>query len=163
MEDRPKKLRNGFDDPSLFSTQLWTEHGVFSSLWWEGLIEYDEGKKLNPACKVSIPHQSNLRLEVSAQTLRSKLGTKRSLIVDGAGIPISLYLDRANWNDNLLVEKTLGKYVLDFLLDSANYCGDKGYDSMETRIIVYSLGMNPHIRSRGEEIKEKKKNKQPKR
>lgn len=47
--------------------QIWTNHGVFSTLWREGLIEYDEEKKLKINGRVATPHQLKHRLEVSLQ------------------------------------------------------------------------------------------------
>jgi len=42
-------------------------------------------------------------------------------------------------------------------------CGDKGYDSKQIRNSLSSHGMIPHIKSRGEEIKEKKEGRSAKR
>ena len=44
-------------------------------------------------------------------TDRGKKGTKRSLLTDGAGIPISLVVDGANRHDMKLVESTLHSIV----------------------------------------------------
>lgn len=42
-------------------------------------------------------------------------------------------------------------------------CGDKGYDSEDVRNYLCQIGMIPHIKSRGQEIEEKKKGKSAKR
>lgn len=47
--------------------QRWTEHGVFSSLWREGLIEYDEENKIKKNGKVLIPRRLRPHLEESIQ------------------------------------------------------------------------------------------------
>ena len=39
-----------------------------------------------------------------------------------------------------------------------HFCGDKGYDSAETRSFVQSLGYTLHIQSRGDEVSERKSN-----
>ena len=40
-------------------------------------------------------------------TDRGKSGTKRSLLIDGNGIPLAIVLDSANRHDMKLVERTL--------------------------------------------------------
>lgn len=54
--------------------QEWTNHGVFSSLWREGLIEYDEEKKLKINGKALIPLRSKHRLEASIQAGTRPIG-----------------------------------------------------------------------------------------
>lgn len=39
-----------------------------------------------------------------------------------------------------------------------HFCGDKGYDSAEVRCFVQSLGYMLHIKSRGDEVSEQKRN-----
>lgn len=39
-----------------------------------------------------------------------------------------------------------------------HFCGDKGYDSAEVRPFVQSLGYTLHIKSRGDEVSERKSN-----
>ena len=48
---------------------------------------------------------------VANRTDRGKEGTKRSLLTEGAGIPISLVVDGANRHDMKLVESTLHRIV----------------------------------------------------
>jgi putative transposase len=45
----------------------------------------------------------------------------------------------------------------------SHFCGDKGYDSEDVRFHIRDLGMKPHIKSRGQEVEEKKKGKSAKR
>jgi transposase len=54
--------------------QKWTKHGVFSSLWREGLIEYDEEKKLKLNGKALIPQQSKRHLVESIQVQTQPIG-----------------------------------------------------------------------------------------
>ena len=54
--------------------QIWTKHEVFSSLWREGLIEYDEEKKLKLNGKAVIPQALNLHLEESIQVQTRPIG-----------------------------------------------------------------------------------------
>ena len=39
-----------------------------------------------------------------------------------------------------------------------HFCGDKAYDSAEARSFVQSLGYTLHIKSRGDEVRERKSN-----
>ena len=54
--------------------QKWTEFGVFSSLWREGLIEYDDKKKLKLSGKVLIPRRLRPLLEESLQAPTRPIG-----------------------------------------------------------------------------------------
>lgn len=54
--------------------QDWTDHGVFSSLWREGLIEYDEEKKLKLKGKALTPPRLKRRLAESIQVQTRQIG-----------------------------------------------------------------------------------------
>jgi putative transposase len=86
------------------------------------------------------------------------LGTKRSLLVDGNGIPLALETAAANEPDMVLVADTLASLMLprpEAPDEPENLCGDKGYDSPLCWAQVRSFGYEPHIRSRGEEARER--------
>ena len=88
------------------------------------------------------------------------MGTKRSVLTDEKGLPLSVVLDGANRHDIKLLEETLDGIVT-FRPDSTeehpqNLCLDAGYTgSTET---VEQRGYTAHIRPRGEEKKEKEQN-----
>lgn len=88
-------------------------------------------------------------------TDRGKLGTKRSLLDEGRGVPLAIVVGAANNHDQTLVEHTLVSIVVGRPepTDEApqNICLDKGYDSHKTRGEVEAMKYTPHIRSRGEE------------
>jgi putative transposase len=63
----------------------------------------------------------------------------------------------ANVHDTKLFEETLNAMILDKPHGTHHLLGDKGYDSDLNRHISFAYGYEPHIRSRGEEIKRKKK------
>jgi IS5 family transposase len=73
---------------------------------------------------------------------RGKQGTKRSIVVDGAGIPLGVVQAPANRNDSPLLASTL-----DSLADRALPPGettvhlDRGYDSGKTRTELDRRGM----------------------
>jgi putative transposase len=96
-------------------------------------------------------------------TDRGKRGTKRSLLVEGQGIPVGLAVDGANRNDMKLVEATLKSIPQDATrpapTDAApqGMCLDKGYDYDEVRDLVKEFGFTAHIKARGEEAQAIKK------
>ena len=95
-------------------------------------------------------------------TDRGKQGTKRSLLVDAAGIPLSVFTEAANVHDVCLVGANL--LELDDLpvkrpsprRTQQGMCMDKAYDSASIRKLVAQYGFTPHIRSRGEEKRRRK-------
>jgi len=88
-------------------------------------------------------------------TDRGKDGTKRSLLTEGAGIPIGLAVDGANRHDMKLVEATLQSIPIQRPQPTEQapqgLCLDRGYDYPQVRELVEAWGYTAHIRSRGEE------------
>lgn len=86
-------------------------------------------------------------------TDRGKSGTKRSLLVEGNGIPLAIVLDGANRHDMKLVERTLEAQQLvpvDLAGKQRHLCADKGYDYEEVRQILQAWGYVAHIPPRDE-------------
>jgi putative transposase len=87
-------------------------------------------------------------------TDRAKRGTKRSLLVDGAGIPLAVAIDGANRNDCKLLAATLDAAAVarpDPERVEQHLCLDKGYDHRFVRGEAGARGYEHHIRARGEE------------
>ena len=83
---------------------------------------------------------------------------KRSLLTDGNGIPLGVAVEGANRHDCKLVQATLASQVLerpDCDWVPQNLCLDKGFDFDFVRILVARWGYTAHIRTRGEEKREK--------
>ena len=88
------------------------------------------------------------------------MGTKRSLLTEGHGLPIAIVISGANTHDIKLLEKTLDNIVIFRPVPTdenpQNLCLDAGYvgskDEVEKRRYI------PHIRPRGEEKKELENN-----
>jgi putative transposase len=78
---------------------------------------------------------------------QSQKGAKRSVLCEGAGVPVGLAHDGANRNDHKLLKDTLDAIPIDRPEPTAEapqgLCLDKAYDN------------TPHIRTRGEEIEQK--------
>lgn len=85
-------------------------------------------------------------------TDRAKLGSKRSILVDSEGYPLSVEVAAANVNDHLLLETTLkGAIVVeDKKSDQEQHlCLDKAYDNALSEEVTLEQGFEPHIRRRG--------------
>ncbi len=88
-------------------------------------------------------------------TDRGKQGTKRSLLTEGAGVPIGLVVAGANRNDFKLLGDTIASIPLErprpTRRRSQGLCLDKGYDYQEVYDLVTEFGFTAHVRARGEE------------
>ncbi len=92
-------------------------------------------------------------------TDRGKKGTKRSLLADGAGIPLAIVVDGANRHDVKLLCATLDGVVIarpePTEEQPQHLCLDADYAGAPTRQAAETRHYMPHIRSRGEEKQEK--------
>ena len=88
-------------------------------------------------------------------TDRGKAGTKRSLLVDGEGGPLSIVVAGANVHDAKLLEATLDAIVVERPQpteeEPQHPCLDKGYDNPSGRGAAAGHGYREHIRRIGEE------------
>ena len=88
-------------------------------------------------------------------TDRAKRGVKRSLLVEGHGIPIGLEVEGANRNDFKMLQATLRSIPIarpePTEEQRQNLCLDKGYDYNEVRELGKVFGYTLHIRARKEE------------
>ena len=83
---------------------------------------------------------------------RGKQGTERSLMVDGAGIPIGCVVAGANRHDSPLLRPTLdklGRFGFD-LPEAITVHLDAGCDSKKTRSLLEELGCDGVISTKGE-------------
>lgn len=94
-------------------------------------------------------------------TDRGRSGGKIHLHVDGQGIPLGVTATGANVHDSRLIGATLknsremGSWFLG--ADVRHLCLDKGYDYPRVSEEVYVNGFEEHIRSRGEEVQERRR------
>jgi len=88
-------------------------------------------------------------------TDRGKGGVKRSVLTEAQGIPVGAALDGANRNDFKLTRQTIDSIPVERPAPTAaqpqGMCLDKGYDYAEVRDILKEFGFVAHIRARGEE------------
>jgi putative transposase len=88
-------------------------------------------------------------------TDRGKLGAKRSLLTEAAGVPVGLAIAGANRHDMQLVKPTIESLPVARPTSTTDApqgrCMDKGYDDDEVRDTLQEFGFTAHIRARGEE------------
>ena len=84
-------------------------------------------------------------------TDRGKLGTKRHVLTDQSGIPLSVTITSANTHDTKAATDTLDTVIVQRPLCKQNLCLDKGYDFPEIEREVIKRKYITHIRHRGEE------------
>lgn len=136
--------------------QEWNNYGVFLLFWQSGLMYYDKYKKIN--WKNQSIDTSLVKAPLGGDhtgrnpTDRSKYGTKRSIIIDGNGIPLSLVIGAANVHDSQFIDKNLDniivpKYRLSVYPDKL--CADKAYDGINIDILVLLKGLKPVIAKKG--------------
>ena len=85
-------------------------------------------------------------------TDRAKLGTKRHILVDRAGIPLGVSLSGANDHDKTQFGAALDSRVVTRPSPkevSQHLCADKGYDYQDIRLSAMRRGYQAHIPYRG--------------
>lgn len=146
--------------------QEWTQLGIFEQFWQLALEEYDievgldwEWQSLDGAMTKAPLGGENTGKN---PTDRGKLGTKRSLQTDAAGVPVGVAVAGANVHDKRLVEQTIDNTLemaptseTDVQEIEEHLCLDKGYDYQDIRELLTGVYQyTTHIRSRGEEQRE---------
>jgi putative transposase len=90
-------------------------------------------------------------------TDRGKIGTTRSVLTEGGGVPIGLAVEGANRNDFKMARATITSIPITRPEPTPDrpqgMCLDKGYDFDEVRDLLAEFGFTAHIRARGEEAK----------
>lgn len=133
----------------------WITHGLFAQLEQACLDAYDKIIGLDLAnlsidgCIVKAPCGGDAAGKSPVD--RGKQGTKRSLMVDGAGIPIGCVAAGANRHDSPLLAPTLEKldrFGFD-LPEQITVHLDAGYDSGKTRALLDMLGCDYEISTKG--------------
>lgn len=85
-----------------------------------------------------------------------KKGSKRHLLVDGRGVPLSLIVTAANVNDGKRLDAVLRAIVVNrecpTVRRSKHLCADAGYRNAENLQIIDEHGYIPHVTDRRKEI-----------
>jgi putative transposase len=143
--------------------QEWEQKGFFKALWQAGLMEYDEVQGIEWEWQSVDGAMTKAPFGCASTganpTDRGKLGVKRSLLTDGAGIPLAIIIDGANRHDMKLLCATLDGVVIarpdPTESQPQHVCLDAGYDYPAILQEVEAHQYVPHIRSRGAERQEK--------
>src|SRR5215213_2697015 len=136
--------------------QEWERLGFFERLWEEELAHYDELKGIEWEWQAIDGVMSKAPLGKGATgnnpTDRAKMGTKRSMLTDGAGIPLAVAVEGANRHDSRLLVATLDGLVVarpapEGEEDSPeqHLCLDAAYDSEPVRQELEGRSYEPHI------------------
>src|SRR5215831_16962762 len=140
--------------------QEWEAGGFFEELWRAGLVEYDELQGIDWEWQSVDGTMTKAPFGGAATganpTDRGKKGTKRSLLTDGGGIPLSIMVAGANRHDKVLLEVTLDSAMVPRPKPSEDtrqhLCLDRGYDYATSREEAANRGYEVHIPlPRGEE------------
>ena len=87
----------------MIAERQWEQKGFFLRLWQAGLQVYDELEGIQWEWQAVDGAMTKAPLGKAATganpTDRGKKGTKRSLLTDGAGIPLAMVIDGANRHD----------------------------------------------------------------
>jgi transposase len=133
----------------------WIKAGVFQRLEGLCLTAYDRvvGLELDDlvvdGCIVKAPCGGEAAGRSPVD--RGKQGTKRSLLTDGAGIPLGCVAAAANRHDSPFLRPTLEKLSRFgfWLPDTIRVHLDAGYDSRVTRDLLDELGCEAKIATKG--------------
>ena len=107
------------------------------------------------------------RGKVPEQTPRigEKKGSKRHLLVDGRGVPLSIVVTGANRHDVSQLAAVLGGRIVEPVVDEEeedevgeHLCADAAYAGDAPKRIMIAAGYAPHVRPRGKEKQEKAMN-----
>ncbi|HEX6015767.1 MAG TPA: IS5 family transposase [Geminicoccaceae bacterium] len=145
--------------------QEWVGAGLFFRLWRVAAQRYDEVRGISwrwlavDGCLTKAP-LSRSETVGRNPTDRGKQGVKRSLLVDGEGVPLAVAVGPANRNDHLLLAETLDGLVARRPSRSApvqHLCLDLGYADAGSRHEAARRGYVAHIRGRSEEVQERRR------
>ena len=95
------------------------------------------------------------KAQVQIPQTEVKSGTKRSILVDGKGVPLGVCVDGANRHDMKMTKATLQSIVIyrpdPTIRSKQHMCMDKGYEFPEVYELLEEYGYTIHIRLKGKE------------
>ncbi len=80
---------------------------------------------------------------------RGKLGSKKSVLCDGRGIPLAVAVHASNQHDSKTLDEVLGNVALGEIPRGSKIFGDKGYDDWTIIAAFDLLGIEAIIPKRG--------------
>jgi putative transposase len=148
------------DDATIHRTfQHWVELGLFERLWGLLVEECEELGLVDWEWQAADTAMGKARFggdQVGPNpTDRAKNGSKRSILTDRGGGPLSVVVAGANVPDTKLLDQTIEAIVVDRPKPTQkhpqNLCLDKGYDNPTGKAAVKKHKYIGHIRRIGEE------------
>jgi putative transposase len=144
--------------------QAWRGAQVFERLWQAGLLTYETLKGLEWEWQAMDGAMTKAPLggkQVGKNpTDRGTLGTKRSVLTDGQGLPLGVAVDGANRHEMKVVDATLEAIMIKRPAPSATQpqhpCLAKGYDYEAVRETLAAWNSTAHLRRRGDEAQAKR-------
>lgn len=130
----------------------WIDAGVFDALWSEVLTAYDRivGIVLDDisidGCITKAPCGGETAGKSPVD--RGKQGTKRSIAVDGRGVPLAVVCAPANRVDHQLLGPTLEELSRFELPEFASIHLDRVYDNRPCRELLAGYEFDPRVASR---------------
>ena len=133
--------------------QYWSRRGIFKKMWKAGLAEYDELKGLEwkwQAVDGAIT-KAPLGGEATGDnpTDRAKSGTKRSILVEGKGVPLAIEVGPAHRHDMKMLAATLDGVVVERAEvseeEKRHLCLDKAYAGEPAQQIGQQRGYEVHV------------------
>lgn len=140
--------------------QQWTRAGLFQAIVRMMLTWYDRVRGIawqwQAADSKMVPAPLGGQQTGANPTDRGKLGTKRHLLIDGRGVPLSVHITGANRHDikgfePLLTTGMLIKRPESTESNPQHLCLDKAYASEETNRRLEHMGITGHVKQKGEE------------
>ena len=132
--------------------QKWVRAGVFKRMWQAGLLEFDELKGIDWRWQAADGAMTKAPLggeQTSPNpTDRSKSGTKRSLLVNAQGLPLSIVISGASTHDTRLLEPTLQSLPIeppDSGTTEQHLCLDKAYSGEPSTQLAKAEGYTVHV------------------
>ena len=136
----------------------WAQAGLFKNLW-EAIVT-DAAKNGLIESKIQIVDGTpilSVYMPVSISGFsykhKSKRGMKLELLIDKAGIPLSLSLSSANVHDSKLLEDTLSQSVIHGIKTAEkDLLGDSGFIGEENEKTALNFGFTPNFRPKKNQI-----------
>ncbi len=137
----------------------WAKAGVFLRLWQAGRAEHDEVEGI--AWRWQSIDGTMVKAPLAQESVgpnptdRGKNGSKRMLLVDERGVPLSIIVTGANRHDVTQLAITLDSIVVErpevTPYHPQNLCADAGFTGTPAHEQIVERDYRPHVRSRGEE------------
>lgn len=154
MESTTERIWQFEQYSSLFSKM--GKGRFLSEIMEKGLAEYDDMEGI--AWKWQSIDGSMTKAPTAQESVgpnptdRGKNGTKRHILVDERGVPLSIVVTGANRHDVTQIEPVLKNRIRKPRgRTQQNLCADAGYSGEKSENIMRAYHYTPHIRPRGEE------------